>query len=685
MLRESFIFLLLALATRGNYVSLDLAFSADSATVPSRALLAHLHIGIPEQRYGLMLDFNASRIELDQCLRSVSRTFNVARKATSDDALFEKEEFMDPELRDYIRLPVVEHCGAAHSMPERFYDNCLSERCNGIIGLSTLSGVWEIWTAFTLSLESLHLGRSNPFFRQPPSSSSSSSRSGSDDDGDEHVVVDCRRNDAALCEFDASVGGVDVVVDFHTHDSYIYVPQRIYALYMSGVSLDNVHGSKRLRFNDSDSLRGRKRSVVASDGVLVAPPDEQRRLFHERLNEARQRHAERSIYYRNSLHRFTMSQWLPLVVEISRRGALVLDSDLLVHSPSYANSYAGAERSASEHFFGESAGLQSTVLLKPQADARSNRVSIGNGLLRRYTLHVDVLRRRLLIEPRVIVEHLTSLELIAVTVLFLFFLRSVCYSLELLAPLSLCVERRCPGCEQLENTDKQHRRVSSHSMREALFFLLALAVPFVALVRLPVFVPYAARFAHFYVWAWTTLAVNGVCLLANLFYSATVARGQRPASGSYCWRSFRVVLSRAACSEQLALLGIFCLTVILRREALGTQTGAVVGFITLANATRHVYQAVRFGVSASAARRASGARSVDRPHYEDDRMWGFFVLLVLLLLNCVGAGALFATSVFWPVSTFSRTVPTLMVSLSLVAGVWIVHQYSDAEMQRSVD
>lgn len=676
---------LLFLLTRAgaNYVSLDLAFSADSATVPSRALLAHLRVGIPEQRYGLMLDFNESRVEIDQCLRSTSRTFNVASSATSDVVLFEEEEFMDPELRDYFRLSVVEHCGVARSMSERFYDNCLSERCNGIIGLSSLSSVWEIWTAFTLSLESLHLGRSNPFFRSPPSPSKQKQNKDY-----EHVVVDCRRTAReGICEFDATIGGIDVVVDFHTHDSYIYVPQRIYALYMAGVSLENVHGSKRLFFNetgDGNDNKKRKRSA-SGENVFVTPPKEQRRRFQERLEASRHNYAEHSIYYQNSLHRFTMSQWLPLVVEIDKHGALVLDSDLLVHSPSYANSYAGTERSASEHFFGESAGLQSTVLLKPQSDPKSNRVSIGNGLLRRYTLHVDVLRKTMFIEPRVIVEHLTSLELIAVTLLFLFFLRSVCYSLEILAPLSLCVERRCPGCSQLENTDKQHRRVSSHSMREAAFFLLALVVPLVALLRLPVFVPYSSQFVHFYIWAWTTLGVNGLCLLTNLFYSATVARGQRPASGSYCWRSFRVVLSRAACSEQLALLGIFCLTVILRREALATQIGSVVGCITLANATRHIYQSLRFSVSVTAARGVASVRSHDVPKHKDDKMWGFFVLLVLVFLNWLASVGLFSVSVFYPISTFSRVVPTFLVSLSLVAGVWIVHQYSDAEMQKSID
>jgi hypothetical protein len=672
-----------------HYVSLDLSFSADSATVPSRALLADMRIGIYQQRYGLMLDFNATRIEIDQCLRTNSRTFNVAGQPT-DLVPFEEAEFMDTELRDYFRMPVDEHCGVAHSMPEHFYGNCLSERCNGIIGLAPLSSVWEIWTAFTLSLESLHLGRSNPFFHSPPSSRSESAFEDDDnDDIDAHVVVDCRRDArSGLCEFAATIGGIPVTVDFHVDDSYIYVPHHIYSLYMSSVSLSSVHGSKRLDINKKSrriwsNSSGLERRQMKRDSLFVTPPDDQKSQFHDKLAEARDAIAGRSTYYRNSLHRFTMTQWLPLVVELDG-GALVLDSDLLVHSPSYANSYAGAERSASEHFFGESSSLQQTVLLKPHpTDPTSNHVSIGNGILRRYTLHVDKLSSRMLIEERVIVEHLTTLEVIAATLLFTFFLRSVCYSLELLAPLSLCVEKRCPGCALLEDVDKKHRRVTSHSIRESLFFALILIVPPIALARLPVFVPYGMRFATFYLWAWTTLAVNGVCLLANLYYSAMVARGNRPPSGSYCWRSFRIVLSRAACSEQLALLGLFCLTVILRREELATPVSAVVASLAIANAVRHIYQVIRFKLSVSAAlREQPPVERPDFPRRSFDTAWGAFFVFVLIALNALASAVLFSVRVFWPVTTFSSASAAVIVALSVSAGIWLVNQYADAEMKK---
>ena len=676
-----------------GFVTLDLSFSADSSA-PSRALLAMPRIGVPEQRYGLMLDFNESRIELNTCHRERSRTFTVAGRP-SDFVLFEEEEFMRPELRDFFRLPVVDHCepGGARNMSAHFYDDCLSDRCNGIIGLSPLSGVWEIWSAFTLTLEALHLGRTNPFFHEPPSLSNLVDDGDDDDDpsdggADHHVEIACNRrrteSPGGICEFDGVIGGIDVVVDFHTHDSYIYLPHRIYSLYMSGVSLDHVHGAKKFSLSSNSTSRARKREVL-----FVEPPDEQLLHFHRHLADARDRIAERSIYYQHSLHRYTMTEWLPIVVETrEHHGALVLDPDMLIHSPSYSNSYAGAERLASEHFFGEATGLLPTVLLKPHPTepTSSNRVSIGNGLLRRYTLHVDVLRRRMLIEERVVVEHLTFAELAVAALLFTFFLFSVIYSLEFLAPVSLCIGRPC-SCGYVESVDKQYKRVSEHSLREALIFTIELVATPVVLARLPVFIPFSRHSAFFYAWAWSTLAVNGLCLLSNLMYSAFVARGQRPPSGAYCWRSFRIVLSRTATSEQLALLACFGLAVILRRDGLGTPLGAVLGALSIANNVRYVYQVFRFNASVAVARVGGSdphltSSKNDLPGRSSNTMWGAFVLYVLFVLNTATTTIFFALHVFWPVTAFSASLSVLIVSLSICAGVWVVHQYADAEMQK---
>ena len=298
----------------------------------------------------------------------------------------------------------------------------------------------------------------------------------------------------------------------------------------------------------------------------------------------------------------------------------------------------------------------------------------------------------MLIEERVVVEHLTFLELAVAALLFTFFLFSVIYSLEFLAPVALCIGRPC-SCGYVESVDKQHRRVSAHSLREALVFTIELLATPVVLARLPVFIPFSRYSAFFYGWAWTTLVLNGACLLGNLCYSAFVARGLRPASGAYCWRSFRIVLSRTATSEQLALLACFGLAVILRRDGLGTPLGAVLGALSIANNVRYVYQVLRFKSSVKAAAAAAAATAIrgggdsasarhDWPERSSNRLWGAFVIYVLFGLNTVTTTIFFAMHVFWPVTAFSASVSVLLVALAVCAGVWVVHQYADAEMQK---
>jgi hypothetical protein len=186
-------------------------------------------------------------------------------------------------------------------------------------------------------------------------------------------------------------------------------------------------------------------------------------------------------------------------------------------------------------------------------------------------------------------------------------------------------------------------------------------------------------------WAWTTLLVNGVCLVVNLFYSALVAHGNRPASGAYCWRSFRLVLSRTSTSEQLALLTCFCLTVILRRDNLGTPLGVVVGVASIANNVRYFYQAMQYRYALNIARRyrsqAMPPRS-DWPHDGDNSVWGVFVFVVILALNTLATTAFFATNVFWSEFNFSTWLVVAGVALSVAVGVWVVHQYASSAMQK---
>jgi hypothetical protein len=181
-----------------GFATLDLTFSGDSS-IPSRALVTTARFGTPEQRYRLLLDFNHSGMAINSCHRDKSRTFDTAaRNMSSDLVLFEEEEFMRPEPRDFFRTPMRDQCDGAHDMPQRFYDVCqgtdAGSGCVGIIGLSPLSSVWEVWTAFTLSMEALHLGRRNPFFHQPPPTLSSNVPEEEDDDDDEDDERNARKH-----------------------------------------------------------------------------------------------------------------------------------------------------------------------------------------------------------------------------------------------------------------------------------------------------------------------------------------------------------------------------------------------------------------------------------------------------------------------------------------------------------
>jgi hypothetical protein len=148
-----------------------------------------------------------------------------------------------------------------------------------------------------------------------------------------------------------------------------------------------------------------------------------------------------------------------------------------------------------------------------------------------------------------------------------------------------------------------------------------------------------------------------------------------------------VGLSRAASAEHLVLLGIFCISLILRREGLGTPIAAVVGAITIANGVRQLYLDARFKLSLWAiidAHRESpiAVRRIDLPRRADNKLWGAYVVLVLFLVNTIAPAILFAAEVFWIVTKFSVASSILITALSVCAGLWVVNQYGAAEMRR---
>lgn len=209
-----------------SYSSLAFDYSADTAEVPSRALLVSLNVGAPTQRKRLMVDFSSDRIELSDCIKQDSYTYDVNR--TTDVILFEEEQITDHRARAVYRVPVQEHCEDIGKLGERYYKNCLSRQCRGIAGLSRRSPLWDVWTALTYGLDGLKLGASHPSTlarRRLPS-------------------APCMRDTEGLCDIDANVtfrlenawppetgASWRVRVQFHAENSYIYVPADIYDAY----------------------------------------------------------------------------------------------------------------------------------------------------------------------------------------------------------------------------------------------------------------------------------------------------------------------------------------------------------------------------------------------------------------------------------------------------------------------
>lgn len=607
------IFALLCIASSlCEHVSLEVSFSADGSVVPSRALLVGLKVGVPEKSLALMLDFNSSGVEVDSCLYRESHTYD-ATGSKSDVILFEEQLFVGSEPRGYFRMGVEQHC-EEHQMPEHYYSNCVGPLCGGLIGASRRSALWQIWTSFTLSFEHLHLGSRNPYHKSDPV-------------GDDKEISCLGTSDERLCEYRAKIGGIEVTVDFHTENSYIYVPESIYAMYMDDFSPGTVHGTERALSMDKSTKRLFARAMSGHANATVSPRAAIMR-FKERLKASFERATLTSRYMRNVEEYYTSREWPPIVIEPTGESTatIVLDYDVLVHSPTGYGSFTGEN---GQRFFGESSDLATTVLLKPHR--YDDRVSIGNGVLRRYTFHKNVLEGRVIVEQRTQVEHLTPVEVILVMALLTIYVRSLCYSLEILAPLGLCMPLFCKDCNADQTRASHHKRKTLHSVKEAFVFLLAFLAPLFMMRRLSYCIDPRTNVAM-YIWAWFSIAVNAAGLCKTTLIAWATQNSYRPAPGMYCWRSFRLQLSRFACSEQLSLLSVLLASFVLRKETLGGLFSSLVSCAMITNATRHAYQAFRVRVFRPHALQMHRS---DMPTKEVNDVWFLFVLLVLVCANFV--------------------------------------------------
>jgi len=606
MSTELYVLLFSAVLAACEHVTLDLTFSADGARVPSRALLADLTVGVPEQSYKVMLDFNSSVVELEQCMYTKSATYDITG-GSSDIVLFEEDELVDPQPHGYYRFPVVEHCVDVGAMPANFYRNCPSGSCAGVLGMSHRSPMWDIWSAYTLMLDAVHLGRDNPRHSRVER---------------QHSIQCNNSEDEKICEYDAVVGGEKLLVDFHMEDSYIYVPQRIYALYIAG---RNLYG------------------IAGEEASVTEHLPKKARQFREKLDEDREFAEQHNSYFGSSSA--GNSEWQPIVVRPLANGetdqnVILLDYSLLVHSPSYSGSYGNVQRTSSQRFFGERASAKLTLMLKPHpTDPHGNRMSIGNCVLRRYALHKDQMYAAMQIEERLLVEHFSAGELVAMLLLYTFFVFSLVNTLHKMATLSLCLTRLCESCKHPQNP-YAHKRRTFHSVFHVFLPLFVLVLAVCSLVHAADFIAGTALAT----WAPLLLSVNALILLALLV--AVPSEHDGPViDGTFCWRSFRRRTARASSAETLALLALIALGSVLRRDTLGTAVTSMTALAQIFNGARHALQVYFYERALrSATLNSMSLRRADFPGPLHEIFWWGYVFLVLVVCNlCTNSIILFGT------------------------------------------
>jgi len=254
-------------AGAAEYVTLDFDFSADVAEVPSRSMLTKINIGVPILRRSLMVDFERSDIELEDCIKKQSYTYD--QNDTSDVVLFEEEHITDARARASFRFTVREHCEDVGQLGDRYYKNCLSDECQGILGLSRLSPFWSVWSAFTLGLDGLKLGNDHPRLGDVGIRSS--------------PVVQCRSDTKGVCDFDAMVsedgGPRRYRVQFHAENSYTYLPVHLFERF-EDYELDAID------LLDPDPATGHSLVLRLDRRVLMHTPDPAHAHSSPRRNSA---------------------------------------------------------------------------------------------------------------------------------------------------------------------------------------------------------------------------------------------------------------------------------------------------------------------------------------------------------------------------------------------------------------
>lgn len=675
------LFSLCAAIDNDGYVSLDL--DTGSAKSPSHIISVTLTIGRPEKRYQMLVDFTRNEIDMKFCMHQRSYTFDISpdSNSTSDVVMFSDDTLLDPVKRGIYRFPIREHC--LGDAPFDSSECAALDTCGGVLGLGPLSPVWLKWSGATITRNSLHFGSVNPHRLTEKSEK-----------------VQCAE-DSKLCSFNAIFAGRPVAVDFHSHDSYIYVPTDVYQRYTEERNLygfTNAQKRSALQLNTARHIVQINVQTEASEENSTS-----RILFAERLENERQLALQYSVYYRTTHENTDRANWPPVVLlplqsdsAPATTNTIVMDYDLLVYSPYNSGTYGKRRSVASKVPFAEYSGSMLSLMLRPHANQSiTDRVSLGNMFFRRYNVHIDRVENTIEIVEKFATENLADVEVLGGLYLFVYFVFSLCRMMAYTVSLTVSLNRRCPVCAEPQPPYKQHDLPPSVLIIIGIVgdMLMLLTACWLLLHLETLLVDSALPDARpFLFWSWL-LAMPNVLVILFVRFSSPAHRA--PPDGSFCWRTFRWTSCYAACSEHLALFGLLWLSVILQTDTLGTTLSVLIAAMMFFSAIHHVVHIYLFEYDfATSLVEFSRRRIAELPAEKQSKQgnfpdaktnlaWFGFVLVVLFLLNVLFSTFVLLRFIIVPVLN-SVLMSTLVLGVAFLLALWMLDIYEKVTMSKTL-
>ena len=668
-------------ADNDAFVTLDLDTGSDKSAA-SHLLTTTLTIGKPERRYQMLVDFTSNEIVMKYCMHTKSYTFDIGDNQTSDIIMFSDDTLLDPVKRGIYRFPITERCASTDPFPSQ---DCLaSDSCAGVLGLGPNSPVWVKWSAATITRDSLHLGATNP--RKL---------------AEKEEKVACT-DDSNLCSFNAIFVGRPVTVDFHSHDSYIYVPNDIYQRYTEERNLygfTNAQKRSALHLQEARQIAKVYGNSVDLDETHGDANSNSRILFAERLENERQLALQYSAYYRATHEITDRAAWPPIVLlpmlqslqSSATSNMIVLDFDLLVHSPHHSGSYGQSSRVSSSVPFAEYSNTMMTLMLRPhENESITDRVSLGNMFFRRYNVHRNYATNTIEIVEKFATENLANVEVLGGLYLYAYFIYSLCRMMSYSVSLSVSLNRRCPICAEASSPYTKHRLPTTLiSILAILCDMTMLLVASWLLQHVESLLSSSALVdaAAFSVWSWLLFVPNALVVLVM---ALTSPGHSSPSDGTFCWRTFRLTVTYAACSEQVALLGLLWLTVILHTDTLGTTLSVFIAAAMFFSATHHFSHVFIFEHDLAThlvsyiTRQPPATPAAKRvfPGERANLTWFMFVLLVLFMLNIVLTLIVMMRYIVLPVLN-SSTMALVIYGLAFLMALWLLETYERITISRT--